>query len=153
MQCCHNDGNPANNRVENLRWDTVSSNANDRVRHGRHGGGNQGKLKARHVRKIFEWKQSGMTQAAIAKRLGVGVTSVWSVLNQRSHIQVIPAEFKRDVPDRKIQVSYVFPEELIREIEARASAAGISNSRMVERLLHRGLSAMKADRSNQATAG
>jgi len=34
MQCCHYDGNPRNNRLDNLRWDTVSSNALDRVRHG-----------------------------------------------------------------------------------------------------------------------
>lgn len=34
--CCHGDGNPANNSVENLRWGTVSSNRHDTVRHGRH---------------------------------------------------------------------------------------------------------------------
>lgn len=30
---CHNDGNPENNRVENLRWDTRSANQQDRARH------------------------------------------------------------------------------------------------------------------------
>lgn len=34
MECCHNDGNPWNNRVENLRWDTAQSNQQDRVKHG-----------------------------------------------------------------------------------------------------------------------
>lgn len=34
LQCCHNDGNPRNNRVENLRWDTQSSNMQDMFRHG-----------------------------------------------------------------------------------------------------------------------
>ena len=34
MECCHNDGNPANNRVENLRWDTHSSNILDKQGHG-----------------------------------------------------------------------------------------------------------------------
>lgn len=33
---CHNDGDPSNNRVENLRWDSRSENAKDRVRHGNH---------------------------------------------------------------------------------------------------------------------
>ena len=32
---CHNDGDPTNNRVENLRWDTYSGNTYDRVRHGK----------------------------------------------------------------------------------------------------------------------
>jgi hypothetical protein len=34
MECCHNDGRPANNAVSNLRWDTKSANAQDRRRHG-----------------------------------------------------------------------------------------------------------------------
>lgn len=34
MECCHNDGNPGNNKVSNLRWDTKSENARDSVRHG-----------------------------------------------------------------------------------------------------------------------
>lgn len=35
MQCCHNDGNPLNNRADNLRWDTSSNNHLDRIKHGR----------------------------------------------------------------------------------------------------------------------
>lgn len=35
-ECCHNDGDPTNNRLENLRWDTRSNNGHDRVRHGNH---------------------------------------------------------------------------------------------------------------------
>ena len=36
MDCCHNDGDPANNTLGNLRWDTPSSNVLDQVRHGTH---------------------------------------------------------------------------------------------------------------------
>lgn len=35
FECCHADGDPSNNRLENLRWDTRSANAIDTVRHGR----------------------------------------------------------------------------------------------------------------------
>jgi hypothetical protein len=31
MECCHNDGDSSNNRVNNLRWDTRSSNTIDAV--------------------------------------------------------------------------------------------------------------------------
>jgi hypothetical protein len=31
---CHNDGNPLNNNIKNLRWDTRKANAHDSVRHG-----------------------------------------------------------------------------------------------------------------------
>lgn len=34
MECCHNDSNPSNNRIENLRWDTHLENNRDRVRRG-----------------------------------------------------------------------------------------------------------------------
>jgi len=31
---CHNDGNPSNNHLDNLRWDTAQSNQLDRIKHG-----------------------------------------------------------------------------------------------------------------------
>ena len=34
MEVCHNDGNPANNHLDNLRYDTHSDNMLDSVRHG-----------------------------------------------------------------------------------------------------------------------
>lgn len=36
MEGCHNDGDPTNNRLANLRWDTHASNMVDKVTHGRH---------------------------------------------------------------------------------------------------------------------
>lgn len=35
MQICHWDGDPTNNRPDNLRYDTVKANAADTARHGR----------------------------------------------------------------------------------------------------------------------
>jgi len=34
MEGCHNDGNPRNNRLDNLRWDTPLANNLDVIRHG-----------------------------------------------------------------------------------------------------------------------
>lgn len=34
MEGCHDNGNPADNRLENLRWDTRVGNFADKVRHG-----------------------------------------------------------------------------------------------------------------------
>jgi hypothetical protein len=33
LQCCHNNGNPSDNRVLNLRWGTALDNSNDRGNH------------------------------------------------------------------------------------------------------------------------
>lgn len=35
-EACHYDDDPSNNRLENLRWDTRSSNELDKVRNGNH---------------------------------------------------------------------------------------------------------------------
>lgn len=35
MECCHLNGDPQDNRLENLRWDTPTANAKDREFHGR----------------------------------------------------------------------------------------------------------------------
>lgn len=34
LVCCHNNGDGTDNRLENLRWDTLSANSKDAVRHG-----------------------------------------------------------------------------------------------------------------------
>lgn len=36
MEGCHNDGDPSNNAVENLRWDTRAANVRDAILQGRH---------------------------------------------------------------------------------------------------------------------
>ncbi len=38
MEICHNDGNPLNNKKENLRYDTHSANQKDRIKHNKIGG-------------------------------------------------------------------------------------------------------------------
>jgi len=48
LQCCHNDGDPANNCLTNLRYDTGSSNNLDTVRHGRNKWANKTHCPAGH---------------------------------------------------------------------------------------------------------
>ncbi len=57
MEGCHNDGDPGNNMVENLRWDTRANNHADKVQHGTwQGGENHGlaKLTEQDVKAIRE---------------------------------------------------------------------------------------------------
>jgi hypothetical protein len=41
QECCHNDGDPSNNNLSNLRWDTPTANQADRVKHGTSNRGEQ----------------------------------------------------------------------------------------------------------------
>jgi hypothetical protein len=34
MEACHNNGDPTDNRLCNLRWDTHANNEADKIRHG-----------------------------------------------------------------------------------------------------------------------
>lgn len=49
LECCHWDGNPANNVLSNLRWDTRSANGQDRVRHGNSAEANRTHCPRRHL--------------------------------------------------------------------------------------------------------
>jgi len=59
LEACHGDGNSANNRIKNLRWDTHRANIQDSIRHGtrvdsRGEKSGMAKLTEKQVRKIKE---------------------------------------------------------------------------------------------------
>lgn len=56
-QCCHRDGNRANNRVENLYWGTRSENELDKVRHGTHRNSKRTHCNSGH---LFDEKNTGI---------------------------------------------------------------------------------------------
>lgn len=73
-QGCHADGNPANNNLTNLRWDTRSANEMDKIGHGRSNRGvrnRAAKLTEEKVREIRVRISSGESSDAIADRYGV----------------------------------------------------------------------------------
>lgn len=88
MECCHNDGSRSNNALSNLRWDTRSSNAQDRVRHGRHNlkGSRCGAAKMNEAQ-ILEMRQllaQGVSTRKLAKRFGISQTQVVTIKNRRA---------------------------------------------------------------------
>lgn len=50
MECCHNDGDPTNNALSNLRWDTSKANKADMAKHGRVSGWRARNPQDRHRR-------------------------------------------------------------------------------------------------------
>lgn len=93
MECCHGDGNPANNHLSNLRWDTPKSNHSDR---GRHGTGNHGvrnhfaKLTpdaVRHIRSVKANRRNPLR--ILAQHYGVSLGTIGDIRRRRSwaHIE------------------------------------------------------------------
>lgn len=88
MEGCHNDGNPANNAISNLRYDTHASNMADRRKHGTGQDGErnpQAILTAQFVqvaRSEFSQKLANIKQ--LARRYGVAPATMSDVVNRRS---------------------------------------------------------------------
>jgi hypothetical protein len=84
--CCHADGDPANNRLGNLRWDTRTGNMADAVLHGRvrrgsaHGMSTLDESRVRFIRA----NAGRMSQKELAKHTGTTRSNVSNVLRRKS---------------------------------------------------------------------
>lgn len=75
-ECCHGDGNPQNNLMGNLRWDTTAANQADRVKHGTSNRGERcgsAKLTEQQVRAI---REDTRIQRLIALDYGIRANTV-----------------------------------------------------------------------------
>lgn len=79
MQACHNNGNRLDNRIDNLRWDTVSGNHADKVAHGtsNHGERNpSAKLSDQSVREIRRRVEAGESQRSLCDVFSVSPMAI-----------------------------------------------------------------------------
>ena len=83
-QCCHDDGNPANSALSNLRWDTLSGNQMDRIAHGTSNRGEQNghaKLTLEQVLKCRARLAVGVADEVIASEFSVSPFTIKSIRN------------------------------------------------------------------------
>ncbi len=87
MECRHLDGNPQNNRLDNLRWGTRTENMADAIRHGTTNRGtrtNFAKLTDDDVIAIRELRRRGVHLKVIAAQFGIRPEHVWHIAVGRS---------------------------------------------------------------------
>jgi NUMOD4 motif/HNH endonuclease len=92
MECCHNDGNPENNHLDNLRWDTHANNSKDRIQHGTTTRGElsgRAILCAQDVFRIRDMHLFGIGSRRLSKYFNVGRQTVQSILDGKnwSHLK------------------------------------------------------------------
>ena len=87
MECRHLDGNPKNDKLENLRWGTKKENAADTIKHGKQICGeahHSSKLTEQKVRRIVYRHKSGLfTYRKIAKIYGVNFATAYNIVNKK----------------------------------------------------------------------
>jgi hypothetical protein len=80
-ESCHNDGNPLNCRIENLRWDTKSNNHQDKKKHGTWQVGE----KANNVKLtnliVLEIRSKKLTASQAVKEYGLSLTNAKRIVN------------------------------------------------------------------------
>ena len=91
MEGCHGDGNPANNAISNLRWDTRVANQADRLLHGtsnRGAANGHSILDEAGAKEVKRRLATGETQSSIASAMGVSRTAVSAIATGRnwSHV-------------------------------------------------------------------
>lgn len=91
MNCCHNDGDPANNNLSNLRWDTQKSNIRDAINHGVHKHYQPGeehpsaKLTEEQVILIFNaWHDGAYEERELAEYFNLNRATVNDIIHKRS---------------------------------------------------------------------
>ena len=92
MESCHNDGNPSNNKLSNLRWDTPSNNMKDKIKHGtlvipdnrgeKHGKSKLTDLDVIEIKKLLKEKQ--LKQHEIARIFGVSKERITTINTGKS---------------------------------------------------------------------
>lgn len=79
LDVCHNDGNPENNRANNLRYDTRTENILDVYRTG----GRWRKLDIQDIKQITDMLESGISGSTIAKCFDVSNSTISKIKLKR----------------------------------------------------------------------
>lgn len=87
MICRHLDGNPKNNRLDNLEWNTNSINMKDRTRHGTQPKGekaSQSKFSNIDILNMRHLYKNGWTTGEIGRKYNTNHKVIWKIITYKT---------------------------------------------------------------------
>ena len=81
LEVCHNDGDPTNNSLDNLRYDTHESNVKDALKHGKY----HRKATESQVLEIRQRRNTGETNVSIAKNYDLCIGTIQDINSGKTH--------------------------------------------------------------------
>lgn len=90
-QVAHADGDPSNNRADNLRWATATENTEDKRLHGRVLSGEahpRAKLTHAQADEIRALRKRGVKYRIISQRYGVAISTISSIMGGKNWAEV-----------------------------------------------------------------
>ena len=85
MECCHNDGNPSNNALYNLRWDTRAENAKDMYRQNNHANQKLNTSKVKQIKEMLAKPLQRGDLSKIAKQYGVSLSAISCIKRKKTY--------------------------------------------------------------------
>lgn len=111
MFVCHNNGNPADNRLENLRYDTPSGNINDMRKHGTFLEGEtspRAKLTDEQVLQIRDYAEKHIySLAELARMYKLGETTVRHIVHNTRWKHLRHCNYKRRLYKKLSDTEYI----------------------------------------------
>lgn len=135
-EICHEDGDPTNNKLSNLRYDTPKGNAADKKRHGTHIIGSRhtkAKLTEEQVVKMRdEYACGNVTITKLANKYKVSRSTIFRILRHERWGHVGGANCSSLLKEGRRKASAKLTEKQVRAIREKYARGGVTQVRLAK---------------------
>ena len=101
LESCHNDGTPANNHLDNLRYDTHQGNLADIPREDRSMA--RGSLTEQEVLDIRQARANGANGKVLGRQYGMSTANIYAICSGRTYTHIGGPQTRKKIPKSTIK--------------------------------------------------